>query len=346
MKPFATALVTLGALAAIVYVKSHAAPVASAAPVTDDEQDLVARCHGKYDTSACAVLHASVVTDAVDALEQLAWLNDRRAVPTALDAIKLDEPAVQAAALDVLVKYPEQPGVLGAVCPLLGSPYAMLVAPAGDMCMQSPDHELAAIAKQYRNANHTSAETSAYDDGPVLPALIADKLVVYPGAQHYWPGDGEGVFGYSTPDPIAKVARFYADHSKEKPLTFAAWRASGKAAATPQQAEADLKNDPDLIEMQQLAMKMGGGHVDRKAMARMQELQKKMQQKVMTAAARSNPGATSVAGPPTATGEASFQGFVLEKRGDVIVRAVAVYREDVLGRTVIQVVVNPAAMQP
>jgi len=311
------------ALVGIIVIKTdHRHDTANAAPVDDGViAQYRAECTSGGASANCAVLRAGVVAQTIQAIQDLADLHDSEAQQQALAALAVDEPQLQLFAAQLLRSTANR-DTAAAALPLLLGPHPALQHAAAEM-MANGDTPQREIAERWKQG-HPKTTRNPHDVMPAIPAVAA-KFTAYPNAERYAPGDGPQSIGWRTPDALDKVVAVYAKTGK--PIDAKAWKS---APASPMEA--------DMKELQALALEFQKTH-DMKLMQRIQELTQKVQTGVKTQAATGG-NSTTVSARKLPQGEAgkTFVGFVVE--GDVSnpIRAVAIYREESIKMTVIEMV--------
>jgi hypothetical protein len=267
------------------------------------------------------VLRAGVVAQTIQAIQDLADLHDSEATQQALAALAVDEPQLQLFAAQLL-KSSANSDTIAAALPLILGPHPALQHVAAEM-MANGDTAQREIAARWKQG-HPKPTENPYEVMPAIPAVAA-KFTAYPNVERYPPGDGPQSIGWRTSDALDKVVAVYAKTGK--PFDAKAWKA---APASP--VEADAK------ELQALALEFQKTH-DMKLMQKIQALQQKLQAGIQTQVAAGG-NSTTISARKLPQGEAgkTFVGFVVEGDAANPIRAVAIYREESIKMTVIEMV--------
>jgi hypothetical protein len=319
------ALLFLGAIVAILAFKRPHHDVAMAAPGGDEIDDFTSSCTGGASDPSCPILHAAVVAHVVESLQELRDGNDPKAVDIALEALGVEQPQIQIMAAQLLVGSTRD-DVLRAAVPLILGPHPALQAGAADILVSGNNDALRAIGERWKSGHQNPAATSAVRTDLPAPAVAA-KYTAYPGAVRYPPGDGPMSMGWRTADPIDKVVAFYARPGATR-VDATAW--------TKPTGSYSPDTDPDMQEVKRLADEFNRTH-DPSLIPKMQAAAKKMggHAKQVAAQAGSTVYARKV---PDGDAGATFVGFIVEKDGVTPVRAVAIYREESIETTVVEMI--------
>ncbi len=306
--------------------------LAAAQPMSDPIAEYNAKCSANADSFECEILYGRVRSAMILALDDLVFSKDVRSIEAGIAALAVDDAGVQRAALRVLRRFPRRPEVAPAALPFLLGDHPVLRRAAAEILDKSGG-DLARLGHQWLEA-HPAPSTpdpsiTAWDVDPV-PDLAKLGFRPYAGWTRYPVADGKGALGYSTADPVAAVVAFY-----EKQTGNASVDAQGFAAIKSGKASGDAMR-VDAQEMQRLMMEYQKTH-DPAIIEKVKNMSKAMQGRASQATAAAQAGPVSLAAPPN---EATLRIVVAEKRGDAAVKAVYVYREEAIGRTVVELVWN------
>jgi hypothetical protein len=351
----------LAALAAIVLFKTVGQPAAARGQFKDDPPPTAAyeqACNSDPASARCALLHGAMRSRALEALEIAEAARDQRLVDAVLGYFDLqDEPQLHQAAGRIVELFPSQAAATR-VRPLLWSDHPISQRTAARLLEQSTDPTDRHLARQWQKNHEGSArDQSPYARQPAQPDAAQVKLQRYPGALRWAPADAATSIGLATTDPLPKVVDFYAralgatafgpDELERR--RNAAMTAQGKAT----QAEVpDMRQDPDLLALEKLAreyQRTKDPALLRKLAAagqRMEERGKQMRKRVEDAENRTHAGLLQSFELPGGRDESprrTARFVVAEQRGARVVRMVAAYREETLGKTVVQLLWDPVA---
>lgn len=286
--------------------------------------------------STCGVLHAAVVNSVVDSLETLRDAHDQRGIDIAIDALSIDQPAIDLAALQILETAPTADAIVAAAVPSLLSADPSRQHAAAEVISHGNDDALNAIAAQWQQGHPNPPADVAYDlDERTLPAAAA-RLAPPAGGFRYAPADGPTAIGWRTADSLDQVVARYARGALAGPLDAETWAGAARAAAQ----AFDPATDPETLEMQRLMTEYARTS-DPKLVTKIQQ----QQQRVIDKAKHLQTAmVTSVFAAPSPGGDAaaSMRVFVLEGPVARPLRAVRVYREEALRATIVQLVWDAA----
>lgn len=309
--------------------------LAIAQPTNDPIAEYNAKCGANADSFECEVLYGRVRSAIILALDDLVYSKDVRSIEAGIAALAVDDAGIQRAALRVLRRFPRRPEVAPAALPFLLGDHPVLRRAAADILDKSGG-DLARLGHQWLEA-HPAEPTpdksiTAWDVEPA-PDLAKLGFTPYAGWARYPVADGKGALGYSTADPLAGVVAFY-----EKKTGNPAVDPQGLAAMKSGKATGDAMR-VDAQEMQRLMMEYSKTH-DPATLQKVQEMSKGMQGRAKQATANAQAASVSLAPPPKGPPEQTLRIVVAEKHGDVPVKALYIYREEALGRTVVELVWN------
>ena len=287
---------------------------------------------GSAPSLECEWLRRLVVASLTDGLLRLEMSRDQRGAEVAMAALGVrDEPEVLIAACRVLGQFPETPGLAEKVVPLFDNPYHSVQQIAADVVARLPDPGLNTMASKWRD-NHSGVQVrTPYDQLGVPAAYDSMGFPSYPGAQRYTPGDSDRSVGWWSPDPPSEVAQRLATTLGVDVMTYEQWTTRSQqemvAAFTPDKAK--------VAEMQSLMEKYMKTQ-DAKLMERVQKLQAEMSAPMEQASADAEKAMTNVATPSGAAAYDQTFYLIAEEKPGHVARAVLVYRQPTVERTVIQ----------
>ncbi|HEY3358977.1 MAG TPA: hypothetical protein VGQ83_37350 [Polyangia bacterium] len=346
-----TLLAAAAAVAAVVVLKTSGQPAAAQAGDSLG-RDLAAYGRACADAASteCAAMHGAMRAELLMALNTVAAARDERGVATALEALDLDgEPAIHVAACRILAQFPERPGVMARMRALLAADSPEVQRAAAGVLESSRDRGDQRLARQWQD-NHQGGGGSPYRRQPAVD-LGALGFKPYPGAQRFAPGDAQSAAGFTTTDAVERVIAFYA--AGAPPLDAAGFRARAARARQRPGREApalDAASQADMAEMRRLGEEFQRTK-DMALLRRLTELGQRLGDVGRKAAAQAEKAHEQSGGGVLATyhlpgnddeSPTRTARFVLaDQRGTRVVRLVVAYREEALGRTVLQLVWDP-----
>ncbi|MGB7934922.1 MAG: hypothetical protein WCH04_22435 [Gammaproteobacteria bacterium] len=292
--------------------------------VEDDDQSL-----------ECDWLHALVVADVVEALEEIERSRDKRGVDEALAALSLDdEPEILIAACRILGRFPDTPGIAEKVKPLLlDSPYFEVQKISALVFRGNPDQELAAIAGQWLTNHEDQTMEDPYDELPGIPVHFATmEFPVYPGAVRYAPADSDRSVGWWTPDSPSAVTSRLGEALGVEVINRFQWN-----ERTQQQMMNALKSidQSKIDEIEKLSEEYIKTQ-DPKIIERMDSLQKEIAGPMQQMSDDAGKSVDDVIMPPGSLESEQVYYLVAEEKAGHIARVIVVYRQPAIKRTVIQ----------
>ena len=283
----------------------------------------------------CEVLRGLVVVETVLALREIAASRDQRGTAEALESLDIvDEPEILIAALQVLGRFPDTPGIAERTWPLLlESPYLEVQQMAARVLEANPEPTLAALGA-YWSANHgTLYAENEYQEYPDFPTHYASMgFPDYPDAEWFSPADSDRSVGWWTTDDVPTVTAWLTGKLGAEDLSFQGWaeRLSQESMSVFQSID-PAKQD----EMERLTQKW----VDTQDFAVLEELTKLQQElyaPVEAAGEMADLGVGALGPPNTTEALAQANFFIAEERGGRISRLIITYPLPSLGHTVIQ----------
>jgi hypothetical protein len=351
----------LAAVGAVVCFKTLGSPAGARGHFTDDPPpvaDYQQACNSDPASARCALLHGAMRARALEALDLAAAARDQRNVGAVLGFFDLaDEPEIHEAAARVVAAFPRNQAAIERARPLLFGDHTASQRAGARLLGRSTDPTDRHLAAQWEQNHRGPAPSSPYLRQPAQPDPARLRFSRYPGATRWNPGDGPMTIGLATTDPLQRVVDFYARATGAAPVDAAVWRrrlddhrrAQGKAV----QAELpDLRQDADYLEAQRLAKEYQRTRDQaflkqlEAVSRRLEEKGRQVQERVQTAQARTAAGLLESYALPGQNNESparTARFLVAEQRGARVVRMVVVYREETLGKTVVQLVWDPAA---
>jgi len=308
--------------------------LAIAEPTGDPIAEYNVKC-ASPESFECEVLYGRVRSAIILALDDLVYSKDVRSLDAGIAALAVDDAGIQRAALRVLRRFPRRPEAAPAALPFLLGDHPVMRRAAAEILDKSGG-DLARLGHQWLES-HPAEPTpdksiTAWDVDPPID-LAKLGFTAYAGWARYPVADGKGALGYSTADPLAAVVAFY-----EKATGNSAVDAQGLAAMKSGKASGDAMR-ADAQEMQRLMMEYSRTH-DPATLEKVKGMSKAMQGRANQAAAGAQAGPVSLAPPPAGPPAQTLRIVVAEKRGDLPVRALYIYREEAIGRTVVELVWN------
>lgn len=296
----------------------------------------IERCSAEdADERECEVLRGLVVVETVLALREIEASRDQRGAEEALASLDIvDEPEILVAALRILGRFPETPGIAEKTWPLLlESAYLSVQQTAANVLASNPDPTLAAVGIYWRG-NHGSlfAENDYQEYPDFAPHYPGMGFPEYPDAEWFSPADSDRSVGWSTGHDFATVSAWLSDQLGAEGLTYQQWaeRLAQESMAVFQAIDPGKQAELErLIEEWTKTM-------DLAVLEKLQKLQEEMYAPMEAAGEMADKGVASL-GPPIATEtQEQVRYFVAEERAGHVARVVMVYPLSSLGHTVIQ----------
>jgi hypothetical protein len=331
-----------------------APPFTPAGPV--DSHPLFAsfrsECPAGTVTIECAAMRGIIRARVIDALEGLDSGQDQRSLDVAIRVLSLgeEEAAVKQAAVILMRRFPADSRVPPALGRLLEDPHPALQEAAVSVLEDSGDGNWVRVAEQWTQGRSTLPRARSIMVSRQPPDVTRAGFTQYPGATHFSPGDSDRSVGLRTADPVDRVTKFYAAAAATKALDAAGWERERQRVGAPGSTGSGLS--PEQAEIQRLA--------DEFARTRNIKLARRMQKLAIQAARNArNPrpappprpelrpaeaGIYAVQTPPGSRSDTTWRTVrvvPLETRGDRIVRAISIYREEAIRATVIQLLWDP-----
>lgn len=373
-------LIFAAAIGAVRLVKARGA--GSGSPLaTDQPDDRTQRwdspnASSAYDTDCppstvsphCAALRGAVIYELVSALDQLSDNPTAEEAQIALGALDVKEPEVKSAALSLIGSQHELPGAGPKVLDiLLTNPYEDLQAKAARVLTSMESEPMQRVGRQWE-MNHPNLSSAGSPATPAVRTRVAAVVVPravavdpYPGARRFAPSESDRSVGFTTHDSVDKVVAFYSK-KLGKPLDAEAWT---KWLADHQSAYYPTTNpfdDPEYKRISEQAQKFGvlaqrlSAAKDAKTRDQIQAeitaLQAKIQRDTAAFAAKQpvreeRPGVVAIQTPPPGdVPQHSVRVFVGAEQHRRALRTLAIYREDAVDGTVIQLAWDPAMLAP
>jgi hypothetical protein len=283
-------------------------------------------------TIECEWLRSLVVAQVLGALKEVGDSKDQRVVPPAMAALDLvDEPEIVVAATRILGHFPDTPGMVEKVRPLLlESPYAQVQQSAAALLGAAADQSMAATASQWQT-NHSSLTIASPYEGLELPAHYDDMgFPRYPGMEPFTAADSDRSVGWWTADAAATVSAKLAQELGVEAMTMQQWsdRMMQESMAIAQSIDQSKVDEVQKLTEQYLK------NQDPKLFERIAKLQEEIYAPMQAAADNSDKKVDQVM-PPAQDYENTFFLIAEEKEGHVA-RLIIVYRQPGLERTVLQ----------
>jgi hypothetical protein len=198
----------------------------------DPAAALLAECSQGEENDRCSLLEAAVTSNLLDDLETLYWAIDQRSVPVALQALKIDDPRIQLAALRILEQFADADGVADAVQPLLFGSTMVLPSAAAVVLDIGPGGLPGYLGGLYRKGHGDEAwtdEDNLFTTAPVPDAVSAGFTVVagltpYPPADYFDKNFTSA--GFTTTAPASTVVASYAASLGATAVDFLSWALS------------------------------------------------------------------------------------------------------------------------
>lgn len=320
---------------------SASGPTSAPAGSAADDPGAPSACERAADPVECYLERAVLIEGLIGDLYELEGSRDVRAIPAALDALDTGILDVQLVALDVLGPFASHEGVGAKVLPWLLADDPRREARAAEVLRRSADAGLERVARQYQDGHHgdeAAPELAGWWRDPA-----AHGLASYAGAKRFPPGDSRRAIGLVSEDSVEKVLAFYGAGVRLAPLDmkgFIARRNQGVALANAK-LEAAYRNPIFAARQKELddLIKEYERTRDNKIIAKISQLKP-----LPPPAPFDGAGALLMPLPPLddkgPMKDAKW--LVLEEREEVPARAIAVYREPAVNRTVIVLGWNPA----
>jgi hypothetical protein len=163
---------------------------------------------------------------------------------------------------------------------------------------------------------------------------------VYAGWTRYPVADAKGAVGFATADPAARVVTFYEKATLTPALDERGLRAVEHDDQTEALKLAPKAGDPDLVEQNRLLQEVGKTH-DPATRKQLDEIQKRLSERSKQVSAALEKGALELK-PQLPARDKTFRVFLVERRGRKLARVVYVYRQEVVGKTIVELVWDPA----
>jgi hypothetical protein len=286
-------------------------------------------------TLECEFLRGLLVAETVASLERLERSLDRRGVPFALAALELtDEPTILVAACRALAGFREEPGLAARIAPLLDSPYFEVQRIAAQLVSRLPDEPLAAVGRQWLDHHSELQVATPYEELDFPAAYASLGFPDVPEFERYTPADSDRSIGWWSPDPAAEVARRLGEATGRPVLGYVAWadQANARQQASMQQGAPD----PKLVAENQRLMEQYMQSPSEAILKRVEAIQAEMLAPMERAQAAELRAVERVLVPPAQIPYDQVFAIGLEERDGRLLRAILVYRQPGLERTVIQ----------
>jgi hypothetical protein len=284
----------------------------------------------------CIVLRSLVVTYVTLALEKVERSRDQRGTAEALKALQLtDEPEILIAAMRVLGRFPDTPGIAEKTLPLLlDSPYLAVVQIAAQLLSQNPDPGVASMAQQW-SSNHGALWTdNPYALEPDFPEHYFDMgFPEYPEAEWFGPADSDRSVGWWVAGTPAEVSAWLADELDVAAMSYDQW--SQRSSEEMMKAYQTVMDPAYTAELQKLMEQ----YMKTQDPAIMEEMEKKQQEmdavskKIESDAAKT---LVNVLSPPGGVAMEDLSYFVAAEKDGHVSRAIMVYRYAGSEQTVMQ----------
>jgi len=283
---------------------------------------------------ACGVFRSLVVVELVMALEELERSRDQRGADAALEALDItDEPEVLIAAMQILGRFPDTPGIAEKVLPLLlECPYFEVQQMAARVLASNPDPTVAAVGAYWASNHGTLYAEDAYQEYPDFAPHYADMdFPDYPDAEWFSPADSDRSVGWWTNDDFATVSAWLAEELGAEGLTIRDW-----AQHLSQESQAMFQVDPDKQAEVQRLIEEWTRTQDMAVLEKMQRLQEELYAPAQAAGEIADKGVGSMGPAMTAEAQEQVRFFIAEERNGHVARLIVAYPLTSLGRTVIQ----------
>jgi hypothetical protein len=284
----------------------------------------------------CIVLRSLVVTYVTLALEEIERSRDQRGTAEALKALQLtDEPEILIAAMRVLGRFPDTPGIAEKTLPLLlDSPYLVVVQIAAQLLSQNPDPALASMAQQWSSNHGALWSDNPYALEPDFPEHYFDMgFPEFPDAEWFGPADSDRSVGWWVADSPAEVSAWLADELETEPMSWDQWsQRSSEEMTKMYQAVMDPAYMEELQKLMEQYMKSQDPAIA-------EEMEKKQQEMdVVSKKIESDVAKTlnNVLSPPGGVVMEDLSYFVAEEKDGHVSRAIMVYRFAGSERTMMQ----------
>lgn len=286
-------------------------------------------------TLECDWLHALVAEEVIEALEQIELSRDQRGTAEAMEALDLaDEPEILIAAMRILGRFPDTPGIAEKVLPLLlDSPWLKVQEMAARLLSSVPDPLVSGIGSQWGGHGVLPYTDDPYAELPPFPGHYWDMgFPEYPGAEWFTPADSDRSVGWITKDTPGVVTGKLSQELGVDVLNYEAWSARSQAIMMQmfQQPE-----DSPLAEMQKL-MEEYMQTQDPKLAARIESMTREAQDASDKTQKRYEKMLINVAQPPSYAPFEQLSFLVAGEKDGRISRLIMVYPVPATGQTAIQ----------
>jgi hypothetical protein len=283
----------------------------------------------------CVLLRSLVVAYVAISLEEIERSRDQRGTAEALKALNVaDEPEILIAAMGVLGRFPDTPGIAEKVLPLLlDSPWLKVQEMAAQLLSRVPDPAVAGIGSQWGGHNVLPYTDDPYAELPPFPDHYWDMgFPEYPGAEWFTPADSDRSVGWITKDTPEVVTGNLSQALGVEVLNYEAW------SARSQELLMQTFQPPDNSQMEEMQKLMEEymSTQDPRLIERFETLSKVAQEASDKAQERYNKMLLTAAQPPTYAPMEQWSFLVAEERDGRVSRLIMIYPVPALGQTAIQ----------
>jgi len=283
----------------------------------------------------CIVLRSLVVTYVTLALEEIERARDQRGTAEALKALNVaDEPEILMAAMRVLGRFPDTPGIAEKVLPLLlDSPWLKVQEVAAQLLSRVPDPAVAGIGSQWSGHGALPYTDDPYAELPPFPEHYWDMdFPEYPGVEWFTPADSDRSVGWITTDTPEVVTSTLSEMAGAPVLNYEAWNARSQESLM---RMFQPGANPHMEEFQALMQEYMSTQ-DPKVLARIESMQKEMEQASQRMEDTMNNLLVNAAQPPSYAPMEQWSFLITEERDGRASRLIVVYPVPALGQTAIQ----------
>lgn len=283
----------------------------------------------------CIVLRSLVVTYVTLALEDIERARDQRGTAEALKALNMaDEPEILIAAMRVLGRFPDTPGITERVLPLLlDSPWLKVQEMAAQLLSRVPDPAVAGIGNQWGGHNAIPYSDDPYAELPPFPEHYWDMgFPEYPGVEWFSVADSDRSVGWITTDTPEAVTSTLSEMAGAPVLNYETWNARSQEFLM---RMFQPIASPQMEEFQALMQEYMSTQ-DPKVLARIESMQKEMEQASQRLEDTMDNLLVSAAQPPSYAPMEQWSFLIAEERDGRVSRLIVVYPVPALDQTAIQ----------
>lgn len=283
----------------------------------------------------CVLLRSLAVTYVTLALEEIERTRDQRGTAEALKALNVaDEPEILMAAMRVLGRFPDTPGIAEKVLPLLlDSPWLKVQEVAARLLSRVPDPAVAGLGTQWGGHNATPYTDDPYAELPPFPEHYWDMgFPEYPEVEWFSVADSDRSVGWITTDTPEAVTSKLSEMTGAPVLNYEAWNARSQEYLM---RMFQPGANPQMDEFQALMQEYVSTQ-DPKVLARIESMQKDMEQASQRLKDTMDNMLVNAAQPPSYAPMEQWSFLIAEERDGRVSRLIVVYPVPALGQTAIQ----------